>query len=57
MCSQLCQNFNLFFVPVNKKKKKKKKKKEKSLPSVKTIANKIIANFLIKFCRRNWDKV
>ena len=36
---------------VCKKKKKKKKKKEKSLPSAKKIADKIIASFLIIFCR------
>ena len=34
-----------------------KEKKEKPLPSAKKIANKIIACFLIKFCRWNWDKV
>ena len=47
----VCPKFNLFFVSV------KEKKKEKSLPSAKKIANKIIASFLIKFCRGNWDKV
>ena len=40
-------NFNVFFVSV------KEKKKEKSLPSVKKISNKIIASFLIQFCRGN----
>ena len=53
---QFCPNFNLFFVSV-KEKKKKKKKKEKSLPSIKKIANKIIASFLIKFCHGNRDKM
>ena len=48
MCYQFCPNFNLFFVSV-------KEKKENSLPSVKKIANKIIASFLIKFSRGNRD--
>ena len=50
MCYQFCPNFNLFFVSV-------KEKKEKSLASVKKIANKIFASFLITFCRGNRDKV
>ena len=44
MCYQFCPNFDLFFVSI------KEKKKEKSLLSVKKIANKIIARFLIKLC-------
>ena len=44
MCNQFCPNFNLFFVSV-------KEQKETSLPSVKKIANKIIASFLMKFVR------
>ena len=43
--------FYLFFVSV------KEKKKEKPLPSCKKITNQIIASFLIKFSRGNWDKV
>ena len=37
------------------KRKKGKKKKKKKKPQ--KIADKIIASFLIEFCRGNWDKV
>ena len=52
MCYEFCPNLNLFLSV----KKKERKKKENALPSVKKIANKINASFLIQLCRGNWDK-